>query len=140
MPDHHRRPAAEAPRTDMTFADVDVDAELARIRRTRQDHEAAASTAAKPNEDTAVGRDQWAGQPHSHDAWPVMDGAAYHGLAGDVVTAIEPYSEADPTAILIQFLTSAGNIIGNRAYYQVEGTRHHANLFNVLVGESSKAR
>jgi len=41
---------------------------------------------------------------------------------------------------LIQFLTCAGNIIGNCPYYQVEGTRHHANLFAVLVGESSKAR
>jgi hypothetical protein len=124
----------------MTFTDVDVDAELDRIRRKRREREAAASTAANPNGDTAVGRDQAAGQPQSHDAWPVMNGAAYHGLAGDVVTEIEPYSEADPTAILFQFLTSAGNIVGNRAYYQVEGTRHHANLFNVLVGESSKAR
>jgi hypothetical protein len=65
---------------------------------------------------------------------------AYHGLAGDLVREIEPYTEADPVALLIQFLTCAGNIIGNRAYHQVEGTRHHANLFSVLVGESSKAR
>jgi hypothetical protein len=41
---------------------------------------------------------------------------------------------------LIQFLTCAGNIIGNCPYYQVEGTRHHTNLFAVLVGETSKAR
>jgi hypothetical protein len=72
--------------------------------------------------------------------WPTMGDDAYHGLAGDVVREIGPYTEADPVAILIQFLTCAGNIIGNRAYYQVEGTRHHANLFSVLVGESSKAR
>src|SRR6476660_7535014 len=32
------------------------------------------------------------------------------------------------------------NIIGNCPYYQIEGTRHHANLFSVLVGRSSKAR
>jgi hypothetical protein len=79
--------------------------------------------------------------PHSAEpAWPTMGDDAYQGLAGDVVREIEPFTEADPVAILIQFLTCAGNIIGNRAYHQVEGTRHHANLFSVLVGESSKAR
>jgi hypothetical protein len=56
--------------------------------------------------------------------WPTMSGDAYHGVAGDVVRIIEPHSEADPVAILIQFLTCAGNIIGNCPFYQVEGTRH----------------
>ena len=31
------------------------------------------------------------GNGHDHDAaWPVMDSAAYHGLAGEVVTRILP--------------------------------------------------
>jgi hypothetical protein len=77
---------------------------------------------------------------HFAETWPKMGDDAYYGLAGDVVREIEPYTEADPVAILIQVLTCVGNIIGNRAYYQVEGSRHHANLFVVLVGESSKAR
>jgi hypothetical protein len=72
--------------------------------------------------------------------WPTMDGAAYHGFAGEVVETIEPHSEADPVAILLQFLTCVGNVIGRAAYYQVESDRHHANLFTVLVGASSKAR
>jgi hypothetical protein len=73
-------------------------------------------------------------------AWPTMGDDAYHGLAGDVVREIEPHTEADPVAILIQFLTCAGNIIGNCPYDQVEGSRHRANVFSVLVGQSSKAR
>src|SRR5262245_26526740 len=73
-------------------------------------------------------------------AWPTMDAAAYHGLAGDVVRTIAPHSEADPVALLMQFLTMAGNVIGRLPYYQVESDRHHANLFTVLVGDSSKAR
>jgi hypothetical protein len=73
-------------------------------------------------------------------AWPTMNEAAWHGVAGDVVRTIEPHSESDPVAILIQFLTCAGNIIGNCPFYQVEGTRHRANLFAVLVGETAKAR
>ncbi len=44
--------------------------------------------------------------------WPVLDGAAYHGLAGDVVNTIAPHSEADKVALLLQFLTAAGNVIG----------------------------
>jgi hypothetical protein len=71
---------------------------------------------------------------------PVMDSAAYYGLAGDVVETVAPHSEADPVAILMQFLTCFGNIVGNCPHYQVEGTRHHANLFVVLVGETAKAR
>jgi hypothetical protein len=55
-----------------------------------------------------------------------------------VVRAIEPHTESDPVAILIQFLTSVGNIVGNCPYYQVEGSRHRANLFNVLVGQARK--
>ena len=30
--------------------------------------------------------------------WPVLPEPALHGLAADVVRAIEPHSEADPTA------------------------------------------
>ena len=72
--------------------------------------------------------------------WPTMGDDAYHGLAGEVVHTIEPHTEADPVAILIQFLACAGNIIGRCPYHQIEGDQHHANLFTVLVGESSKAR
>jgi hypothetical protein len=72
--------------------------------------------------------------------WPVMAGAAYHGIAGDVVETISPHSEADPVALLLQFLTLTGNSIGREPYYQVESDRHHSNLNCVLVGASSKAR
>lgn len=72
--------------------------------------------------------------------WPLLEETAYLGLAGEVVDTIAPHSEADPVAILVQFLAAAGNIIGRRCWYQVESDRHHANLFSVLVGQSSKAR
>jgi hypothetical protein len=65
---------------------------------------------------------------------------AYCGLAGKVVRAIAPQSESDPAAVLIQFLSAAGNLIGRSYYYRVEGDHHHANLFTVLVGTSAKAR
>ena len=73
-------------------------------------------------------------------AWPVMDDAAYYGIAGDIVRTILPHSEADPVALLSQTLTMAGNVIGRLPYYQVESDRHRANLFVVLVGASAKGR
>jgi hypothetical protein len=72
--------------------------------------------------------------------WPTIAEAAYHGLAGKVVKTIEPHSESDPVAILLQFLACAGNIIGQSHWYQIEGSRHYPNLFVTLVGNSSKAR
>lgn len=73
--------------------------------------------------------------------WPEpMDEAAFYGVAGDIVRKIEPHTEADPVAILIQILVAAGNMIGRRCYFAVEATRHYANLFTVLVGSSSAGR
>jgi Protein of unknown function (DUF3987) len=73
-------------------------------------------------------------------SWPVMTNAAYHGLAGDFVKTIEPHSEADPVALLMQFLTLTGNVFGRNPFRQVESDHHHTNLFTVLVGTSSKGR
>src|SRR5690348_11866479 len=44
-------------------------------------------------------------------SWPAMEADAYHGLAGDIVRSIEPHSEADPVALLVQTLASAGSAI-----------------------------
>ncbi len=73
--------------------------------------------------------------------WPDPPGAcAYAGLAGAIVEAIAPHTEADPVAILGQLLVAAGSVIGRGAYFEVEATRHHPNEFVVLVGDSAKAR
>src|SRR5262245_27144332 len=73
-------------------------------------------------------------------AWPVMHEAAYYGLAGEVVRSIEPHSEADPVAILLQFLAAFGNAVGLSPRYQVEGDKHRAKLFVVTSGAASKGR
>jgi Protein of unknown function (DUF3987) len=74
------------------------------------------------------------------EPWPVMDNAAYHGLAGDFVRTVGPHTESDPAGLLIQFLVAFGNIVGNSPYYKVEADRHHANLFAAIVGNSSRGR
>jgi hypothetical protein len=66
--------------------------------------------------------------------------AAFYGLAGKIVAVIEPASEADRTALLVQILVAFGNVIGRNAHFTVEADRHHGNEFVVLVGRTSKAR
>jgi hypothetical protein len=65
---------------------------------------------------------------------------ALYGLAGRVVRALAPHTEAHPAAILLQFLAAFGNAAGPGLHCLVGPTRHRLNLFVVLVGESSKAR
>ncbi len=65
---------------------------------------------------------------------------AYYGLAGEVVKLILPHSEADPVALLINFLTCFGNIVGNTPHFKIGADKHTMRLFSVLVGESAKAR
>src|SRR5215831_18367144 len=79
-------------------------------------------------------------QAQAEGIWPVMDEAAFYGLAGDVVRTIEPDSESDPVAILAQYLTQFGNIVGSAPHFLIENDRHTANLFVTLVGVSAKGR
>ena len=72
--------------------------------------------------------------------WPTLDPAALHGLAGEVVATIGPHTEADPVALLLDFLTCFGNAAGVRPHAIADGSKHPARLFTVLVGESAKAR
>lgn len=73
--------------------------------------------------------------------WPApLDKAAFHGIAGEITRAIEPHTEADPAAILMQLLVAAGSLIGRGPHFRVEGDEHHANLFAVNIGDTSKGR
>ena len=71
---------------------------------------------------------------------PKLGDKALYGLAGDIVRTIEPHTEADPAALLIQFLVAFGSVIGRSAHFRAEADDHYCNLFAVLVGQSSKAR
>ena len=73
--------------------------------------------------------------------WPEPpDAAAYHGLAGEIVWAIAPHTEADPVAVLVQLLVAYGALIGGGAWFTVERTRHYPNEFAVLIGDSAVSR
>jgi hypothetical protein len=66
--------------------------------------------------------------------------AAYHGVIGTITRLIEPQTESDPVAILVQLLSAFGNAAGRRSHFVVENTRHYPVLDPVLVGSTAKGR
>lgn len=91
--------------------------------------------------------------PHQDDPEPTKDSSttvvnwpeslrqeAFYGLAGEWVRAVEPHTEADPAALLVQFLVAVGNLIGRGPHFRVEADRHYTNLFAVIVGQTAKGR
>jgi hypothetical protein len=72
--------------------------------------------------------------------WPILSPDALHGLAGDIVQAIEPHTESDPVALLSQLLVAFGSAAGRGSCFLAEADRHGLNLFMALVGTSSKGR
>jgi hypothetical protein len=73
--------------------------------------------------------------------WPEpLAPEAFYGLSGEFVRAIEPHSESDPAALLLQFLTAFGNVLGRGPRFLVEGHFHFTNLFVLIVGQTSRGR
>lgn len=79
-------------------------------------------------------------RPGREAAWPVLAKEALHGLAGDIVRAIDPYTEADPVAVLLNVLTAFGNCLNGGPHARVQHDNHPAKLFVVQVGDTSKGR
>ena len=73
--------------------------------------------------------------------WPEpLAKEAFYGLFGDIVNAIEPESESDPAAVLLQAIVLFGCMVGRGPYVPVEGDEHHLNEFSLFVGDTAKAR
>lgn len=76
----------------------------------------------------------------SDSDWPVLDPVAYHGLAGRIVRALEPHSEADPVGLLLVFLAFFGSAVGANPHALADGCVHALRLFVALVGDTARAR
>ena len=69
-----------------------------------------------------------------------IDAAAMHGLAGEVIRTLQPSTEADPAGLLLDLLTSFGNVVGAGPHCMVDGARHEARLNVVLAGDTARSR
>lgn len=76
----------------------------------------------------------------SHPLPTAMADAAFRGLAGELVRRIKPETEASAEAVLAQFLTAFGNVVGPRPRFLVGTTVHRCNLFMCLAGPTGIAR
>lgn len=107
---------------------------------------------AKKKPKSAPRNEQDRGQPDESDApdpinkidlraeWPKLGKKGRHGILGDIVGMIAPETESDPVGILLQLLAACGSALGRRPFVQIEGDRHHANLFVCVVGKTAAAR
>lgn len=76
------------------------------------------------------------------DEAPVLadESAALSGLAGDVVRALQPHTEADPAGLLLALLVEFGAMVGSTAEARVGAAQHPPALFGVLVGRTARSR
>ena len=65
---------------------------------------------------------------------------AFHGIAGEFVRLVEPYTEAGIPPMLVQFLAQIGNAMGRRPAIKIGGDRHGTNIFVTIVGDTAKSR
>ena len=66
--------------------------------------------------------------------------AAFHGVMGQIVREIEPYTEASSAAMLFQLLVGFGSMVGRRPHWVHEADTHRLNLFLCLVGNTADGR
>lgn len=71
---------------------------------------------------------------------PDFNTSKLFGVTASFIEKTLPNTEASAAALIFQFLTAFGNCVGRSAFVQTEADYQHANIFMVLVGQSSKGR
>lgn len=69
--------------------------------------------------------------------WPELRSIAYQGLAGEIVTEVTPYTEADPAAMLATLLAGSGSLAGRKAHVFAGDTEHPARLWPLIIGKTA---
>lgn len=71
---------------------------------------------------------------------PRLDPSAYHGITGQIVSAVAPHTEADPAALLVSVLAAAGAVAGDGAHVLVGGSRHPMRIWPLVIGRTASGR
>jgi hypothetical protein len=72
--------------------------------------------------------------------WPTLHEDALQGLAGIFVRLVEPETEADPAALLVQYLTMFGCAAGLSPHVFADGKQHRGRLYTLIVGTTSRGK
>ncbi|MFV2063516.1 MAG: DUF3987 domain-containing protein [Chloroflexota bacterium] len=124
------------PRDDPDFEEGDVDLE----RIAANEKAAAVPSAGATGPAAESDRLFRTAAEQEPDDWPeAPDGAAYHGILGDITRAVEEHTEADPVGVLGTLLTMFGSACGgSRWLYQ--GSMQRTNLSMLPVGDTALGR
>ena len=77
----------------------------------------------------------------SQAPWPdPLAPEAYYGLAGEFTRTIEPYTEADPAAILVSLLGVTGSMVGLEVCARAGNRDHPARFFILICGNTASGR
>lgn len=80
-------------------------------------------------------------KPLNYTPWPdPLSELAFHGPLGELCKLIEPHSESDISAVLLQSIAMVGNLFGRSAHFVAESTNHYCNEFVCIVGATAKGR
>lgn len=71
---------------------------------------------------------------------PVLHETALRGIAGEFVRQATAKTEAHPAAVLFQFLSMYGALLGPGVFVKTGNTKHFVRLFALIYGASSRAR
>jgi hypothetical protein len=70
---------------------------------------------------------------------PQLGEDAYHGLAGQFVRAVAPYTEATDVCVLMHLLPAVGTLVGAIPYIH-KGNKQYARINTVAVGPTNAGR
>lgn len=68
---------------------------------------------------------------------PQLGDDAYYGLAGEIALLLDPYTEADPAAVLVTFLALAGCYLGAGPHMVAGDSRHTARIWPLIIGDTA---
>ncbi len=71
---------------------------------------------------------------------PQLAPPVFHGLAGDIIETIDPFTESSRGAVLAHLLVAFPVAVGRSPHFMVQHDRHPARLNALLVGQTSKGR
>ncbi|WP_367124768.1 DnaB-like helicase N-terminal domain-containing protein [Streptomyces phytohabitans] len=75
-----------------------------------------------------------------HRPGPVPHPDVFCGWLGETVRELDPTTEADPVAVLVNLLSAAGAVIGRRPHLMVGNDRHPALIWALTIGPTSSGR
>ncbi|GGU63611.1 hypothetical protein GCM10010211_30810 [Streptomyces albospinus] len=77
-------------------------------------------------------------RPHRPGPTPHPD--VFCGWVGETVRDLDPTTEADPVAVLVNLLSAAGAIIGRRPHLWMGNDRHPALIWALTIGATAAGR